>query len=49
MKNLTEFAMQGLPNIRRDLGIETDTQRDMRLLQQGNVMGQSLSQGLPLR
>ncbi len=47
MKNLTEFAMQGLPNIRRDLGIETDTQRDMRLLQQGNVMGQSLSQGLP--
>ena len=39
--------MQGLPNIRRDLGIETDTQRDMRLLQQGNVMGQSLSQGLP--
>ena len=47
MKNLTERAMLGLPNIRRDLGLETDMQRDMRLMQQGDVMGQTLSQGLP--
>ena len=39
--------MLGLPNIRRDLGLETDMQRDMRLMQQGDVMGQTLSQGLP--
>ena len=47
MKNLTERAMQGLPDIRRKLGLETDMQRDMRLMQQGDVMGQTLSQGLP--
>ena len=46
MKKLSDYALAGMPNIRKDLGLETEMQKNLRLQQEGLLMGRQFG-GLP--